>query len=383
MFSLSPSRSDFAIDLVSRRSSSSRITHHASPPRWLWLPALALLGVATLSLFTVADPDHLRESLVEYRKVIVQPLLYGALAWLALRRPRDCWLALLALLVAGAAVGLHAVAQVAFGLAGVAAEGVRRAVGVYLHPNNLALFVGRCAALGIGLALAWPTRAGRWLALALAASAAAGLLVSFSRGGWFALLATTVVLALLLGYRALAAGVTVVAAALLVGLPLTGFERLNRLLDSEAGSGALRVELWRSTLAMLADHPVTGVGLDQFLYQYNPRYVAPEAWAERFTAHPHNVALDFWVRLGLLGLGVGIAMFGVALGAANRVVRRTSGRRRALAAGAGAIICYSLLHGLVDNGFFLPDLALIFWLAVVVLARVDRTATPDGPYPGS
>jgi putative inorganic carbon (HCO3(-)) transporter len=339
------------------------------PPRWLWLPALALLAVATLSLATVADPAHRRESLVEYRKVIVQPLLYAGLAWLALRRPRDGWLALLALAAAGAAVGLLAVGQAALGLAGVAAEGVRRAIGIYPHPNNLALFAGRCAALGSGLGLTWPGRAGRRLALGLAGGAAVGLAASFSRGGWLALLATVGLLALLLGRRRLAAGVALVTAALFAGLPLTGIERLTRLLDSEAGSAALRLELWRSTLAMLADHPLTGVGLDQFLYQYNPRYVAPAAWAERFTAHPHNLALDFWVRLGLAGLATGVALFVLPLRAAVRVARRAGGPRRALAAGAGALIGYGVLHGLVDNGFFLPDLALTFWLAAVVLAH--------------
>ncbi|MCC6627273.1 MAG: O-antigen ligase family protein [Chloroflexi bacterium] len=344
-----------------------------TPPAWLALPALALLGVATVSLATVADPSHLRESLVEYRKVIVQPLLFATVAWLALRRPRDRWLALMALGVAGAVVGLLAVGQVALGLAGVTAEGVRRAVGVYQHPNNLALFTGRGVALGLALGLTWPRPGGRWLALALAAGAGVGLLASFSRGGWFAVLATAGLLSLLLGRRRLAAGLAAGAAALLIVLPRTGIERLNRLLDSEGGSGALRLDLWRSTLAMLADHPITGVGLDQFLYQYNPRYVAPEAWAERFTAHPHNLPLDFWVRLGLAGLAVGAALHALALAAAIRLVRRASGEARALATGAGALILYGVLHGLVDAGFFLPDLALVFWLAAVVLARGDRS----------
>jgi O-antigen ligase len=346
-----------------------------APPAWLTLPAVALLGVATLSLATVADPSHLRESLVEYRKVIVQPLLYAGVAWLALRRPRDRWLALTALGVAGAVVGLLAAGQVVLGLAGVAAEGVRRAVGVYQHPNNLALFTGRCVALGVALALTWPRAGGRWLALALATGAGVGLLASFSRGGWFAALATVGLLAWLLGRRRLAVALGAVVAALLILLPRTGIERLNRLLDSEGGSGALRLDLWRSTVAMIADHPVTGVGLDQFLYQYNPRYVAPAAWAERFTAHPHNLALDFWVRLGLTGLAVGIAMYSMPLITAVRLVRRTSAEARALAAGAGALTLYGLLHGLVDAGFFLPDLALIFWLAAVVLARLDWERT--------
>jgi putative inorganic carbon (HCO3(-)) transporter len=214
---------------------------------------------------------------------------------------------------------------------------------------------------------------------ALAGAALLGLFVSFSRGGWFAFLGTAMLLAFLTGRRRLALAVAGTALALAVVLPLTGVDRLTQALNSEAGSGALRLEVWRSTLAMIGDYPITGVGLDQFLYQYNPRYVAPEAWGERFTSHPHNLLLDFWVRLGILGLATGIAMFGlplwnmvsVTLGRPGRTVP-TDRMRRALAAGAGGVIAYSLLHGLVDNSFFLPDLALTFWLAVTVLARAVR-----------
>jgi O-antigen ligase len=205
------------------------------------------------------------------------------------------------------------------------------------------------------------------------------MLASFSRGGWFALLATAIILAVLTGWRRLAVAGVVAVLALLVILPLTGVDRLARLLDSDTGSAALRLDLWRSTLAMIADRPLTGVGLDQFLYQYNPRYVAPEAWAERFTSHPHNLLLDFWVRLGILGLAVGCAMNGLALRTVAKGTRARPGTSRALAAAAGGIICYGLLHGLVDNGFFLPDLALTFWLAVVVLARVATPAPAETP----
>jgi hypothetical protein len=98
------------------------------PPGWLWLPALALLLVATVSLATVAEPRYLQQSLVEYRKVIVQPLLFAVIAWLTLHHQRDLCVALIAFGLASAGVGLHAAGEVALGLAGVTVEGVRRAL---------------------------------------------------------------------------------------------------------------------------------------------------------------------------------------------------------------------------------------------------------------
>ncbi|HEV7217074.1 MAG TPA: hypothetical protein VGP33_18350, partial [Chloroflexota bacterium] len=40
------------------------------------------------------------------------------------------------------------------------------------------------------------------------------------------------------------------------------------------------------------------------------------------------------------------------------------GQRRALALGVTASLVVALLHGLVDNSYFLADLAVLFWLAL-------------------
>ena len=350
---------------------NAALWHAHRPPDWAWLPALGLGLAATLSLATVADPTYLRESIREYRTVIAVPLAWAGLAWLALTSRRDRWLALLALGGAGAFAGLDAAWRLGLGIAGVAAEDVRRALGPFQHPNHLALFVGRAAAACLGLALAWPGARGRWLALALVLPASLGMFLSFSRGGWFALVLTLAFLGLVLGYRRVVGGAIGLALTLLVLLPLTGLDRL-RVFDGESGSGLLRLDIWRSALLMIRDRPWTGVGLDQFLYQYQRRYVAPEAWPERFTAHAHTFILDFWTRLGILGLIAGLVMFGVALWACLRLTTRLRGEDRAIGAAAGGIVAYSLLHGMVDNSYFVLDLALTFWLAVVVLARTAR-----------
>ena len=61
---------------------------------------------------------------------------------------------------------------------------------------------------------------------------------------------------------------------------------------------------------MIHDHPITGLGLDQFLYAYRGRYILPDAWQEPNLSHPHNILLDFWVRLGIFG----VLLFSVAAG---------------------------------------------------------------------
>jgi len=118
---------------------------------------------------------------------------------------------------------------------------------------------------------------------------------------------------------------------------------------------------------MIRDRPITGVGLDQFLNQYERRYVKPAGWPERYTSHPHNLVLDFWLRLGLAGLGWLAATIALAVRCALRVWRQSEGRQ--LQTAALAVLITGAVHGLVDNGFFLPDLAVVTWLTVALIER--------------
>ena len=91
--------------------------------------------------------------------------------------------------------------------------------------------------------------------------------------------------------------------------------------------------------------------------------------SEQYAAHPHNLLLDTWLRLGPLGL----AAFGWLLVRCFRAGRARLGNPVTL--GALAAITAALVHGLVDNFYFVPDLALAFWL---LIALVERSAQPPG-----
>lgn len=327
--------------------------------------ALALVAVGTVSLFTVADPTHRAESLREFRWVIVEPVLFAFLLRWYLTNRSDRWLA--AGLFAGAAA-LAAVYGIAAGLrgSGVAVEGVMRIRGTYPHPNALAFYLERAVPFAAALAIAFRARFNlRWLAVA--AICGVGLLLTFSRGAYLGAGAGLLVVAWLAGRRRLAGALALGGGILVLALALVAGDRLLSLFAG--GSGSLRVAIWQSSLAMVRDHPIWGVGLDQFLYQYAPRYVQPEAWPERFTSHPHNLLLDLWLRLGIMGLGVAAA-YVVVLG---RRVHRIVGQRSGLGLAALGALTAGAIHGLVDNGYFLPGLALAFWFATALIdLEVER-----------
>jgi O-antigen ligase len=173
---------------------------------------------------------------------------------------------------------------------------------------------------------------------------------------------------LLRSKRALWASLAALAVLALLIVAFGQGARIAALLRAPArGTGFFRLKLWRSTGAMIADHPLRGVGLDGFLYAYRSRYVLPSAWGELNLSHPHNLLLDAWTRLGLAGVGaVGWLVFWF-FRSAWRAFRQALGYRRALLLGAMAAMIAALAHGLVDQALYTVDLMYVFMLLLALV----------------
>src|SRR5207253_4762678 len=164
--------------------------------------------------------------------------------------------------------------------------------------NHLALMLDRAWPFLAAAAVArWPLA---WLPAGLVGLA---IVLTFSTGSWLGALAGTLVVVAALYRRrtavifgAAAAVVLVAVSALAIGGLLP--ERLNPLRQT----GGFRLDLWLSSLQMVRDHPLLGVGLDNFAYLYQQVYLREAAAAEPNLSHPHNWLLNFWLELGMLGL---------------------------------------------------------------------------------
>ena len=264
--------------------------------------------------------------------------------------------------------------------------GLRRVLSVYGHPNNLGLALGRVWPIAAALALAehreqtTENRSRRRLALFFAVCSLfslGGLVVSFSRGAWLGAVAALAVLVLgSASYRRsnvptfqrsnvrlhwlIGVGTAVVILAGLA-LSLRG--------DLTAGSTPIRLLLWREAVGYIRLHPL-GIGLDQFGVYHDPQsplsLIDPSlvGTSEQYAAHPHNLVLDIWLRLGPLGLVAFSWLLARCVRAALRNIQQP------IMLGALAALVAALVHGLVDNFYFVSDLALSFWL---LIALVDLT----------
>jgi O-antigen ligase len=208
-----------------------------------------------------------------------------------------------------------------------------------------------------------------------AGAAVVGLavLLSFSKGALlFGVPASLLVVGLLAGRRWFLGTLGVLGAAALAAIPVLRTPRFTSLFDLQSGTSFFRLNLWRSTVDMIRDHPVLGVGLDNFLYAYRGRYIRPVTWQEPNLSHPHNVVLDYLSRLGVLGLSAGLWLQTAFWGAALPLRRLSDPDERALAIGLMGGMVDFLAHGLVDNSFFLVDLAFPFFLSLALMVHLNQ-----------
>ena len=331
----------------------------------------AVIALMIVSALSLGASERLGASVREWLQVIVAAGAFYALIH-AQRGSRPAWI-LVDWMTAGAvAVSLLALAQFITGSNLITAEGVFRVRGLYGSPNNLALFLGRT--FPVALCLAAFGRRRRWAYALAALPQLAALFLTFSRGALLVgLPATLLFIGIVRKGKTLWAMLAGIAAIIAGLIPLAGTERIASLFRAGEGTTFLRLNLWRSAWAMIRDNPLRGVGLDNFLYAYRTRYILPAAWEERNLSHPHNILLDWWTRLGILGVVALAWLLAAFFSTAARLYRRLADPTlRALALGLMASMVNFLAHGLVDNSFFLTDLALVFALTLGVVALLKR-----------
>ncbi len=338
--------------------------------RLFFYPILLFVVIALVSTLFA---QHQREALRELRLVVLEPVLFYVALVLLPMAQRERWRIVDGFVLSAALVAVVGLVQY-FVLGDVitAEGGMRRLRSIYGSPNNVGLYLGRVLPFLIAMTL-WGKAPRRWLyALALPFVGIA-LLLSLSRGALIlGIPAALVALGVLAGPRWRRATLILMIVGMLAMVPLLRTPRFAGLLDWQGGTTGFRISLWRSTWRMILDHPILGVGLDNFLYAYRTRYVLPTAWEEFNLSHPHNVLMDFAARLGLVGLGAFVWMQEAFWRRvwSLREQHMADGVPRALILGVMASMMDFLAHGLVDAAYFVIDLAFVYFLSFAIVIWV-------------
>lgn len=336
---------------------------------WRW-PVLALLAVATVAVFV--SPD--RTSAFGYWKAyFVEPLLMFFLLISTTRTARGLRLLLVALGSSVAVVALVSLLQSVDLLPSLApwnAESPQRLTSVFAYPNAVGLFVAPLGAFFIGLALRAGKRSraaslflwGTVVASCLAASFAV------SRGALVALVLAVFVGFLMTRWRAvaLAAGALFVLAVLLVPSTRT---MVTKVVTGADTSTDVRLALWQGTLNLIEARPLFGAGLGGFPLLYADYKLAKHT---EFLQYPHNILLNIWVELGILGVLVSAWLGFAAFRSARALRTASSSLVRGVGLGVLLALIALLAQGLVDVPYFKNDLAVQSWALLAILVIAGR-----------
>ncbi len=222
--------------------------------------------------------------------------------------------------------------------------GAGRLEGAAGDPNLLAAGLVPALVLALGLVPLRRDPIWRWSAAVGVGVLALGIAASGSRGALVAALGTVVLAMVALPRRrvqvVILSAVVVSVAAVWFSMSPGLWQRVTRVDDRGAG----REDLWKVAWAVAGDHPVAGVGLENFTVvsgDYTLR-VGSLQNVDLITVRPHevhNVYLQMLAETGVIGLALFSAfVFGsiaAALTAARRFAARGDEANAALASAVG------------------------------------------------
>ena len=333
-------------------------TRAGIPWRSPYTLAAALLLVAGL-ISILVSPDR-RGALGLYRAYLLEPVVFFLVVSAAVRSATGGYLVLGGLAVGGLAAGL---ANSVVVLAAVRAHTLDLAVAppvvIYNTANAVALYLVPLIAVAGAVLLHGHRGRLRLAAGAFVVLAGFATLLSFSRGGYAALVVIAVALALSHRWRWWLLGGVLVAAIVAVRLPFVATRIAHQLNASDPNNSLIsRVKLWQATLQLLRDHPVLGSGLSGF-----SRTIGAYRGGvyEEQLIYPHNIVLNFWVETGLLGLVAFAWLLVQAVRTALRGWRECVAAWRPIELGIAIAVVAIVVHGMVDVPYWKNDLSLELW----------------------
>ena len=251
------------------------------------------------------------------------------------------------------------------------------------NPNLLAGYLLPAVIFSLVAIVAWPGWIRKSLALTMFVVNATVLILTFSRGGWIALLVGLLTIAVLLFYWwsieipkfwrtwSLPILLGTVVGLLIIGLIFVEPFRVRIVsifADRKDSSNNFRKNVWESVFQMIRDRPIIGIGPGHGAFnKVYPLYQHP-----KFTAlSAYSVFLETIVETGFLGFTCFMWLIVVALNTGYLQLarlRETKNMEGLWLMGAIAAIIGLLTQGLFDTVFYRPEVNTLWWLMMALIA---------------
>lgn len=248
-----------------------------------------------------------------------------------------------------------------------------RVVSTFENPNMLGLYLilllPMIAALGIG-EKNWWRKPGYLLTFAVGAAC---LIYTWARGAWLGFLFAAVIFLLMWNRRTmgvLIAGILALPMAIPF-LPESIVSRFSSIGDLTDTSTNYRVFIWRGSTNMLKDYWLTGIGVgEQAFDKIYPYYSF--AGIEK-APHAHNLFLQLFIEVGVLGFIVFLAML-ICLFQSGFSLAKHGEDKAVRLIGCGALcgVFAALVQGMTDYVWYNYRVFFVFWLMIGIVSAARR-----------
>lgn len=353
-----------------------REASRATPTFPLAGPVLALAVTTLLAAVRSANPA---QSLIDSKGLLLLVILYVLVDALPDADAADRFLTWLFLLLAiHAGLGVIQVALCPREPAGVPLLGrffhrCDRAHGFYSIYMTLAGVLTLVMLATLPRLLVRGTERRWWVVPAWIVSGV-GLALTLTRGAWIGLLTGVTALSLLFRRWSVLVVIGAVLLILLL-LPAGPLEhRLRSFADPSDPTARERLFMWQSGLAIVRDHPLTGVGPGQVKALF-PRYALPEAH-KKTTSHVHNTLLQITAERGVLGLLAWFWLWIQFFRQGARLLGRLEparARERRLVTGSLVAVLGFLVAGLFEYNFGDSEVVMVAYAVMALPFVVERS----------
>ena len=328
-------------------------------PRFFW-PLLAYAAWTLVSASFSPDP---RTSFTDSKQLVLFLLVPAAYQLARGNRALTVFNVIITVGAASAVLGIVQYGLLNYDHLGQRPQGT---LGHYMTYSGLLVLV-ICAAVA---RLLFDVRHSTWAAIVMPALAVA-IALTFTRSAWVGVTLAVALLFVLKNVRLLAI-LPVIAALFVVLAPERITSRFYSIFDLHDPTSRDRVAMIREGRAMIADHPLTGVGPNMVERLY-AQYRDPDA-VEKVNPHLHNVPMQIAAERGLPALGIWIWFLVVAVQDLWKKLKTS--RHRFLAAGGLAAIAGMLGAGLFEHNFGDSEFLMLFLVMITLPFAADRTDLP-------
>ncbi len=198
-----------------------------------------------------------------------------------------------------------------------------RVFSTFGQPNWLATYLVATIPIGIIAIFTSQSNPSRWLAALATIIYYAAFWYTYSRSGWFGLIAALIVLLLCVSWQTIWQH-RLQLTALLIGCLIVSFASFNSAAlraetslsgrGDDSSTGSIRLMVWQGALQDILDHPILGTGLGTFAYSFLPyRPVEMNNTTEwNFLYNlAHNQVLNTAADVGIPGLLLWLSLFAI------------------------------------------------------------------------